>query len=175
MKHDAWLCTLLWWSCQSAVAHSCSLLNNLNSFRGGMFKLNATLGAGLLLYLLSHFECNSHTVHMLTQWHLPSPVKLSLFMHARSSPLALAARLHRYRTNYSHHINNGWTFSGQTSYTDMSSLLPCVCTGWANPYEWVPRIIFQPVGWDLPCPIGALQLYPHLHHYQWQWLHNDQS
>ena len=24
-------------------------------------------------HLLSHFECNNHTVHLLTQWHLPSP------------------------------------------------------------------------------------------------------
>ena len=27
-----------------------------------------------LLYLLSHFECDSHTVHMLTQWHLSPPL-----------------------------------------------------------------------------------------------------
>ena len=34
--------------------HSCGLQNNPNSFRGGMFKLNAKFHAGLLLYLLSH-------------------------------------------------------------------------------------------------------------------------
>ena len=56
-----------------------------------------------------------HTVLMLTQWRLPPPltgtVKLSLFMHAHSSPLSLAARLHQCRTNRSHYINNGWTSS----------------------------------------------------------------
>ena len=38
-----------------------------------------------------HFECDSHTVHMLTQPHLPSPMtttaKLSLCTHVHSSPL----------------------------------------------------------------------------------------
>ena len=51
-----------------------------------MFKLNSKFDADLLLYLLSHFECDGHTVHMLTQWRLLPPltstVKLSLFMHA---------------------------------------------------------------------------------------------
>ena len=32
-----------------------------------MFKLNAKFDADSLLYSLSHFECNSYTVHMLTQ------------------------------------------------------------------------------------------------------------
>ena len=51
-----------------------SLLNHLNSCCGGMFKLNAKFDAALLLYSLSHLECDSHTVHMLTQWHLPPPM-----------------------------------------------------------------------------------------------------
>ena len=55
MRHDAWAGTLSWWSCQSPVAHSCGLLNHLNSFCGGMFKFNAKVDAELLLYLLSHF------------------------------------------------------------------------------------------------------------------------
>ena len=50
-----------------------------------MFKLNAKFDADSLLYSLSHFECDGHTVHILTQWHLPPPltstVKLSLFTH----------------------------------------------------------------------------------------------
>ena len=57
-----------------------------------MFKLNTKFDADSLLYLLSHFECNSHTVHRLTQWHLPPPltsiVKSSLFTHVHSSPLS---------------------------------------------------------------------------------------
>ena len=40
----------------------------------------------------SVIECNRHTIHMLTQWCLPSLltsiVRLSLFMHAHSSPLS---------------------------------------------------------------------------------------
>ena len=39
-----------------------------------MFKLNAKFDTDLLLYLLSHFECDGHTVHMLTQGHLPPPL-----------------------------------------------------------------------------------------------------
>ena len=71
---DTWTVALSRWSCQSPVAYSCSLLNHLNSFCGGMFKLNAKWDADSLLYLLSHFECNSHTVHMLTQQHLLPPL-----------------------------------------------------------------------------------------------------
>ena len=95
-----------------------SLLNHPNSFHGGMFKLKAKFDADLLLYWLSHSECDDHLVHMLTQWRLPPPltstVKLSLFMHAHSSPLSLAVRLHQCHTNCSHYINNGRNFSGQT-------------------------------------------------------------
>ena len=57
-----------------------------------MLKLHTKLNADLLLYLLSHFECDGHTVHTLTQWHLPPPltstVKSSLFTQAHSSPLS---------------------------------------------------------------------------------------
>ena len=73
-----------------------------------------------LLYSLSHFECDGQTVHMLTQWHLLPPltstVKSSLFTHVHSSPLSLVARLHQSCTDHSSYINNGWNFSGQTSY-----------------------------------------------------------
>ena len=119
-RHDNWASMLSWWSCPSPVAHSCGLLNHPNSFPG-MFKLNSKFDTDSLLYLLSHFECNSHTEHTLTQQHLPPPltttVKSSLFTHAHSSPLSLAARLHQCRIKHSHYINNGWAFSGQASYT----------------------------------------------------------
>ena len=76
---------------------------------------------------LRHFECNGHTVHMLTQWHLPPPltstVKSSLFTPVHSSPLPLAARLHQCHTNHSHYINNGWTFLRQTQQSDCSDTL----------------------------------------------------
>ena len=42
-----------------------------DSFCRGMFKLHANFDADSLLYSLSHFECDSHTVHRLTQQHLP--------------------------------------------------------------------------------------------------------
>ena len=120
-RSDTWAGTLSWWSCQSPVAHSCGLLNHWNSFHRGMFKLNAQFDADSLLFLLSHFECDDHTVHMLTQQHLSPPltstVMSSLFTHVHSSPLSLAARLHQCHTNCSCDINSGWTFSGQT----------CVC------------------------------------------------
>ena len=103
---DVWAGMLLWWSCQSSVAHSWGLLNHPSSFCGGIFKLNAKFDADSLLYSLSHFERDSHTVHMLTEWCLPPPltstVKSSLFTHVHSSPLSLAARLHWCHANHSH-------------------------------------------------------------------------
>ena len=125
-------CTLLWWSCQSPVAHSCSLLNHPNSFRAVMFNLNTKSDADSLLYLFSHFGCDGHTVHMLTQWRLPPPltsiVKSSLFMHAHSSPLSLAARLHWCHAKCSCCIKNGWTFSRQTLYTCKQQTLSNACS-----------------------------------------------
>ena len=132
MRCDTWAGTLLWWSCQSPVAHSFGILNHPNSFHGGMFKLNAKFDADSLLYLLSHFECHGHTVHMLTQWHLPLPltstVKSLLFTHAHSNPLSLTARLNPCCTNRSCYINNGWTFSGQTlNNLQFKNLLSPLC------------------------------------------------
>ena len=77
---------LLWWSCQSPGAHSCSLLNYLNTFHRELFKLNSKLDAdSILLYSLSHFECDVHTVHMLIQQCLLPPLtstlKSSLFTY----------------------------------------------------------------------------------------------
>ena len=113
-RHDAWVGVLSWWHCLSPVAHGCDLLNHPNSFCGGMFKLNTKLDADALLCSLSHFKCNGHTVHMLTERHLPPPltgtVKSSSFTCAHSSPLSLAARLYQCCANCSHFINNGWTF-----------------------------------------------------------------
>ena len=74
MRHDAWTGVLLWWSCQPPVAHSGGLLNHPNSFCRGMFKLNAKFDADSLLYSLSHFKCDGHTVHMLTQQHRWPPL-----------------------------------------------------------------------------------------------------
>ena len=93
MRCDTWTDMLLWWSCViSCWCEKCK------------FDTDSSL------YLLSHFECDGHTVHMLTQWFLPPPltstVKSSLFTHAYSSPLSLTARLHWCHTNCSHCIEN---------------------------------------------------------------------
>ena len=78
MRHDAWVGTLLWWSCQSPVVHSCGLLNHLDSFSGGMVKRNAKFDADSLLYFLSHLNVTStwytyslnspYHSHWLVQW-----------------------------------------------------------------------------------------------------------
>ena len=100
--------------------HPQNLLNHLNTFHGGQgrFKLNAKFDADSLLYSLSHFECDGHTVHLLTPRSttpLTSTVKSSLFTHGHSSPVSLAARLLQCHANHSRYIKDGWTFSGQTS------------------------------------------------------------
>ena len=81
------------------------LLNHPNSLGRGIVKLNAKFDADSLLCLLSHFDWDGHTVHMLTQWCLPQPltstVKSSLLTHAHSSPLSLAARLYWCCANHS--------------------------------------------------------------------------
>ena len=112
--------------CDKAASHQLPIavaLTHPKGFHGGMFKLNEICNADSLLYSLSHCECGSHTVHMLTQQHLPTPltntVKSSLFTHVHSSLLSLAARSHRCCTNHFHYINNGWTFSRQTSLYTM--------------------------------------------------------
>ena len=73
-RHDSWAGVLLWWSCQSPVAHSCGLLSHPKSFPGGMFKLNTKFDAVLLLYVFSCFECDGHSVYVLTQWCPPPPL-----------------------------------------------------------------------------------------------------
>ena len=100
-------------SCQSSLiaARMCSIFSGvllvpcLLECCRGMFKLNTKFDADSLLCSLCHFECDDHTVHMLTQQHLPPPltstVKLSLFTNAHSSPLSLAARLHWSCVNHS--------------------------------------------------------------------------
>ena len=129
MRCDTRAGTLLWWSCQSPVAHSCGLLNHPNSFQGGMFKLNTIFDADLLLYMLILIAMATQYTCSLSGIYLPpltNTVKSSLFTHVYSSPLSLAAKLHRYHTNHSCHITNGWTFSMQTSYIIRYILYHCV-------------------------------------------------
>ena len=154
-RHDAWAGMLSWWSCQSAVANSYGTLNHPNSFCRGMFKLNAKFDADLLLHLLSHFECDSHTVHMLTQRHLPPPlsiVKSSLFTHAHSSPLSLAATLHRCGINCSDYIYNGWIFPDRPHIAKILVLKKThlhhkigmiKISGWQNTKTYIEKLPWQ--------------------------------
>ena len=108
-----------------------SLLNYLNSFHRVMFKLNTNFDPDSLLYSLSHFECDGHTVHRFTQRCLLPPltsaVKSSLFTHTHSSPLSLAARLHQCCANHPCYINNAWIFFWTDlilpTHTETSSLI----------------------------------------------------
>ena len=77
MRCDAWVGTLLWWSCQSPDAHSCSLLNHPNSFCGGMFKLITKFDSDSLLYWLilnamaTQYTCSLKGIyhpHWLVRW-----------------------------------------------------------------------------------------------------------
>ena len=52
-RHDAWVGTLSWWSCQSPVAHSCSLLNHPNSF---------TEECSSLMQNSMQIRCSTHSV-----------------------------------------------------------------------------------------------------------------
>ena len=66
------------------VAYSCGLLNHLNNVLRGIVKLKVKFDPDSLLYLLSHFECDSHTVQMLTQWRplLPLTSSVKSIVHA---------------------------------------------------------------------------------------------
>ena len=106
-----------------------------------MLKLNAKFDADLLLYSLSHCECNGHTVHMLIQQCLPPPltgtVKSSLFTCVHSSPVSLAVSLHACHANCSCHINNGWTFSRQALlYSEMEVMSHILLFTFPGSHQW---------------------------------------
>ena len=121
-RRYAWAGALPWRSCPSLDAHSFGLLNHSNSFQGGMFKLNAKPNADLSLYSLSHFECGTHAPWRANTTSTDYNSE-TVIVHtcAYSSPLSSAARLHQCRVNCSCYINNGWNFSGQTSYIRYTS------------------------------------------------------
>ena len=71
MRHDSWVVTLSWWSCQSLFTYSYSLLYQLNSFRGEVFKFNAKSDANSLLYSDILNTMATQYIHMLTQQQWP--------------------------------------------------------------------------------------------------------
>ena len=115
MRGDAWVGALLWWSWQSPVAHSHVLLKYLNSPRRGMFKLNAKFDADSLLYLLSLNVMVTQYTCSLNGVYRPNSEVVIVHAYTFQSTL-LGTRLLWCRANCSHYINNGCTFSRQTSY-----------------------------------------------------------
>ena len=92
----AWTGALSWWSCQSTVTNSFSLLNHLNNFHREMFKLNAKFDADSLLYSVTLNVIATQYTCSLNGIYCPhSLVKLSLLTHMHSSSLSLAARINR--------------------------------------------------------------------------------
>ena len=91
----------------------------LNSFCGGMSKLDAKSDADLLLYSRSHFECNGHTGHTLTQGLLPPPLtnkysEVVIVHTCASQSTLLGCQVTSMSHKHSHYIHNGWTFSEET-------------------------------------------------------------
>ena len=103
--------SVVFWIIQITSMEQCSCLNLMQ-----------------ICCLLSHFECDGHTVYMLTQRHLlpcwlvPGSHHCSCMRIPVHSPW-LPGYLNVVQTI--HYINNGWTFSRQTLYllSSSSSLL----------------------------------------------------
>ena len=141
--------------CDEAANHQLPIAVAFWLIQGEMFKLNAKCDTDLLLYSVNHFESDGHTVHTLTQWHLPSPltstVKSSLFTHVHSSPLSLAARLLRCRVNHSHYITMAGLFLDR----------PCIL----NKCLWREQVYcYFPIELIAPCFEGLV--WPNA---QWHW------
>ena len=174
-----------------SLHHPWNLLNYLNSFCRVMVKLNAKFDADLLLCLLSHFECYNHTIHVLTQWHLLPNGQVQCTSHCSH----MCIPVHRpwlsghvnIAQNILHYINNGWTFSRQSSYVKIGTTpgaaareLPVACrnrvkwleTGWLpskSPAvrQWLcplsdPSPTYRTTKWwsTLPHPGECLKLHP---------------
>ena len=58
----------------------------------------------ILNVIATQYTCSLNSIYHPANWY------------SEVTTLSLAARLPRCCTNHSHYINNGWTFSGQTSY-----------------------------------------------------------
>ena len=110
-RRDARAAVLSWWSCQSPIAVAFWVIQIVSAEECSSLTQNLMQ---ICCSTCSAIWMHSHTVHLLTQRCLLLPVtstvKSSLFTHAHSSPLSLAARLRWSHTNCSHYINNGWTF-----------------------------------------------------------------
>ena len=118
-QHVAGGVTLWWCSCQSPVAHSCSLQSHPNSLHRRMISLTWNLMQILCSIgsvTLNVMATSTHAHSGASTPPLTSAGKWSLFSHAHSSPSSLADRLHLCDT-YCSYINNDWTHSTHTWYT----------------------------------------------------------
>ena len=98
---------------------SCPLLRpseHLNSFWGRVFKLNAKFDADSLLYLLSHFECDSHTCSLNSIYHPHWPVQWShhcscmcILVHSPWLPGYIDSRSCKPFSLYSQWLDFSWT------------------------------------------------------------------
>ena len=154
---------LSWWSCQSAVTHSCSLLNHGNGFCGGMSKLNTKFHADLLLYsvilnaMATQYTCSLTGVyhpHQLAQWsrhcsHMHSPVHcpwLPGYIHVMQTVHVILQWLDFFQP----HILKVWVlmFSSYNQHlqVDYPYLVPLLCA--ATRY---PGSLYTSARWHLAC------------------------
>ena len=91
-------------------------MEECSSLMQNLMQIHCSTYSVILNVLATQYTCSLNGEHGLPP-PLTSTVKSSLFMRVHSSPLSLAARLHWCYANCSRYINNGWTFSGQASYS----------------------------------------------------------
>ena len=87
-----------------------------NSFCRGKLKLNAKFDADSLLYSPSHFECEGHTVHMLTHWSTTLTASYSEVVTVHTctfQSIPLGCQVTSMSPNCFRYINTGWAFWGQ--------------------------------------------------------------
>ena len=91
-------------------------MEECSSLMQNLMQIHCSTRSVILNVMATQYRCSLNGVyHPL--WLVP--VKLSLIMHAHSSPLSLAARLHQCHANRSRYINNDWTIFRQTSYIQL--------------------------------------------------------
>ena len=120
MRCDAWAGVVSWWNCQSPVAHSCNLLNypvvsagECSSLMQNLLQIHCSTHSIILNATATQYTCAVNGVyhlHWLLQWsHHCS--RMCIPVHSPWLPGYVNVA-----KNCSCYINNGWTFSRQTSY-----------------------------------------------------------
>ena len=107
-NHQLPIAAVFWIIQIVSVEESSNLTQNL-------MRIRCSTQSVILNAIATQYTCALNGIYHSTP-PLTSTVKSSLFMHVHSSPLSLAARLHRCHTNRSCYINNSWTAFWQTLY-----------------------------------------------------------